>query len=398
MTIHCSSAELRLAKYLSPILAVALTLAGCSQQSAPPPPPPPPQVTVATPLVKAVTDWDEYTGRLASVKSVEIRARVSGYLESVHFRDGAIVKKGKLLFVIDPLPYQAVLDEQQAALNQAQVRLDLTKKELTRAQRLFKSHAISEEAFDIRTKEKHEATAALRGAKALVESAKLNVQFTRVKAPITGRISRALVTEGNLVSGGTAGSTLLTTIVSLDPIHFYFTADERAVLRYLRLDKAGTRPSSQDNPNPVRLQLADEQGFPHQGHMDFVDNRIDQATGTMQARAIFKNPYHVLVPGMFAQIQLLGEGPYEALMIPDEAIGADMAQRFVFVIDENNVPQRRPVVLGRVVDGLRIIRNGLNRNDRVVIKGIQRVRPGSPVNPQPADLAETPPAGKGDSQ
>ncbi|OAD22999.1 efflux transporter, RND family, MFP subunit [Candidatus Thiomargarita nelsonii] len=161
------------------------------------------------------------------------------------------------------------------------MRLDLTKKELTRAQRLFKSHAISEEAFDIRTKEKHEATAALRGAKALVESAKLNVQFTRVKAPITGRISRALVTEGNLVSGGTAGSTLLTTIVSLDPIHFYFTADERAVLRYLRLDKAGARPSSQDNPNPVRLQLADEQGFPHQGHMDFVDNRIDQAAQWM---------------------------------------------------------------------------------------------------------------------
>ncbi len=362
-------------------------IAGCSEQPGEDSSPPP-QVTVAKPLVKQITDWDEYTGRLAAVESVEVRARVNGYLESVHFRHGAIVQKDDLLFVIDPRPYQATLDEGKAELTRARVKLQLAENDLERANRLFKSRAISEEELDSRTQGKREAVAALQAAEAAVESAKLDVEFTHVRAPISGRISRPLVTKGNLVSGGTAGSTRLTTIVSLDPIHFYFTADERAFLRYVRLDRDGGRPSSQDNPNPVRLKLADENDFVHQGHMDFVDNQIDQSTGTMQGRAMFENPDYLLVPGMFAEIKVLGEGPYEALLVPDAAIGADQSQRFVYVVDEKNIAQRKPIVLGRLVGDLRVIREGLDANDHIVIDGIQSVRPGTAVTPQAGEITD----------
>lgn len=381
----CRSRTLRLSLAIS---AIVLLATACGEQ------PPqgdrsPPEVTVARPLVKAITDWDEYTGRLAAVKSVELRARVSGYLQSIHFREGAIVKRGDLLMVIDPRPYEAALDEAKARLTQARARLEIAQRNLDRGQQLFAKRLLPQEELDLRSREKREAAAALEAAEAAVRSVELNVEFTHIKAPIVGRISRAIVTEGNLVSGGTADSTLLTTIVSLDPIHVYFTAHERALLRYLRLDRAGVRRSSQDSPNPVRLRLADEEGFPHDGHMDFVDNRIDQATGTIQARAKFPNPKHLLVPGMFAYIQLLGEGPYDALLIPDAAIAADQAQQFVFVLDEKDTPQRRVIEPGRLVDGLRVIRKGLSREDRVVIKGIQRVRAGSPVTPQPGEITAT---------
>ena len=321
------------------ILFTAVLAAGCGESPAPQAPPPP-RVAVAAPLSTLVTDWDEFTGRLAAVESVDIRARVSGYLESVNFEEGSFVQKGDSLFVIDPRPDTAVLNEAKAGLTRARVQLELATNDLERAQRLSDSLAISEEVLDERTQEKREAVATLEAAKAKVDSAALNVEFTHVKAPISGRIGRAFVTEGNLISGGNEGATRLTTIVSLDPIHFYFTGDERAYLRYLRLDRAGARPSSHDTQNPVRLRLADEDGFVHEGYMDFVDNRIDEATGTVQGRAIFPNPDYVLVPGMFAKIQLLGEGPYEALLIPDEAIGADQAQQFVFVLD--GLAIRRP--------------------------------------------------------
>ncbi len=260
--------------------------------------------------------------------------------------------------------------------------------DLERAQRLSDSSAISDEVLDTRTQEKREAVAALEAAKAKVDSAALNVEFTQLKAPISGRISRAFVTEGNLITGGNENATRLTTIVSLDPIHFYFTGDERAYLRYLRLDRAGARPSSHNSQNPVRLRLADENDFVHEGYMDFVDNRIDEATGTIQGRAIFPNPDYLLVPGMFAEIQLLGEGPYAALLIPDEAIGVDQAQQFVFVLDGENVAHRRPIETGRLEGTMRIIREGLSRGDRVVISGTQRVRAGSPVTPESADLKD----------
>lgn len=372
--------------YLAPTLAITL-LAGCKsdvQATAPLPP----TVSVAQPLTKTVTDWDEYTGRLEAVQAVEVRARVSGYLESVHFKDGAIVNKGDLLFVIDPRPYQAIANQAKAEVTRNKVRLDLARNNVERAERLFKSRAISAEELDVRTQEQRQGLASLEAAKAAVDAAELNVEFTRVRSPIKGRVSRELVTTGNLVSGGSEGATLLTTIVSLDPIYVYFTADERAYLRYSRLARDGSRPSSRDAENPVKLQLADEKDFSHEGRMDFVDNRIDRATGTMQGRALFPNPDMLLIAGLFAKVKLLGEGPYPALLIPDEAIGTDQSQKFVFIIDEQNVARRKTILPGRLEDGLRIVREGLKGDERVVVDGLQRVRPGLTVTPQAAQARE----------
>jgi RND family efflux transporter MFP subunit len=347
-----------------------------------------PEVSVARPLVRPITDWDEYTGRLEAVDAVEIRARVTGYLQSRHFDEGALVEKGDLLFVIDPRPYEAVLDQAKAELARAQIRLDLARNDFDRAIRLFDSRAISEEELDARSKNQQEAAAALTAARAAVRSAELDVEFTRVHAPVAGRIGRELTSEGNLVSGGSPQSTLLTTIVSLDPIHVYFTADERAFLRYQRLDQGGERQSSRTAENPVRMQLSDEEGFPHVGHMDFVDNRVDQATGTMQGRAVFPNPDYFLTPGLFARLQLLGRGPYDALLIPDAAIAADQAQRFVFVVDESGKAERRPIDLGPRIGELRVVASGLDANDVVIVNGLQRVRSGVPINGSEVTIAE----------
>ncbi len=349
---------------------------------------PPPQVTVATPLVRKITDWDEYTGRLAAVESVEIRARVSGYLESVHFQDGALVKRGDLLFVIDPRPYQAALDEARAEYSRARVQQGAVARDLDRGQQLFASRVISDRDLDALTSQKRAADASLKAAEAAEKAAALDLAFTRIKAPISGRIGRKLVTPGNLVTGEGNDTTLLTTLVSVDPIHVYFTADERAFLRYTRLDEQGVRPSSRTVANPVRLQLADEQGFPHLGVMDFVDNRVDEATGTMQGRAIFANPRGDLTPGLFGRIQLLGEGPYEALILPDQAIATDQAQRLAYVVDAENKVAPRPVTLGRSLGELRVIRSGLKPTDRVVINGIQKVRPGATVTPVEGQIPE----------
>jgi RND family efflux transporter MFP subunit len=362
---------------------------GCSQDSQAPAPTAP-EVTVAEVLSREITDWDRYVGRLRAVQEVEVRARVSGYLESVNFREGAIVQQGDLLFVIDPRPNQAALKAAEAAVTIAEARLSLAETQRTRAERLLKSKSIPAEEFDVRTEERRGAAAALDAARAALESARLDLEFTQIKAPITGRIGRAIVTPGNLVSGGTENSTLLTTIVSLDPIHVYVTADEQAYLHYRRMDQEGRRPSSRDAPNPVRLKLSDEEKFSHEGVMDFVDNQVDQGTGTMLGRAVFANPDYLLTPGMFAEVELLGEGPYDAVLVPDAAIGNDQARRFVYVIDGNNVADRRYVVPGRLHGNLRVIREGLNPGDRVVVNGIQRVRPGEPVAPQPG-IIEPPP-------
>jgi RND family efflux transporter MFP subunit len=360
-----------------------LILVGCSEAETTAPPPPPPAVSVTQPLVKEITEWDEYTGRLEAIQSVDVRARVSGYLESVHFRDGAMVKRGDLLFVIDASPYQAVLDEAKARLARARVQLELAETELARAQNLSELKAISEEELDQRTQGRKGAIAEVQAAEAAVRRAELDLKWTNVRAPISGRISRRLVTKGNLISGGLAGGTLLTTIVSLDPIYVYFTADEQALLRYIRLDRAGQRESSRTAPNPVRMQLADETGYPHLGHMNFVDNRVDEATGTIQARAIFRNPRLIFTPGVFARILLKGRGPYEALLIPDAAVSADQATRFVYVLDKNNKVQRRDVVLGRWVDDrLRVVQDGLRPSDQVITAGLMRVRVGAPVTPE----------------
>jgi membrane fusion protein, multidrug efflux system len=357
-----------------------LISAGCSDGESTVQPMPPPEVAVAKPLVKEITEWDEYTGRLEAIESVAVRARVSGYLESVHFRDGAMIKRGDLLFVIDSRPYQAVLDEANARLTRAHVQLDLAETDLARAQNLSEQNAISEEELDQRTQGRKGAAAEVQAAEAAVRRAELDLAWTKVRAPISGRISRRLVTKGNLINGGLAGGTLLTTIVSMDPIYVYFTANEQDLLRYMRLARAGERPTSRTTPNPVRLQLADEEGYPHRGHMNFVDNQMDESTGTIQGRAIFKNPGFLFVPGVFARILLKGRGPYEAMLIPDAAVSADQATRFVYVIDKNNKVQRRDVVLGRWVDDrLRIIEDGLKPDDQIITDGLMRVQIGAPV-------------------
>jgi RND family efflux transporter MFP subunit len=369
-------------------LAPLVIVVACGGKTEPAAQPlPPPEVTVARPLVKEVTDWDEYTGRLAAVDAVEVRARVSGYLTSVHFTDGAIVEKGDLLFVIDRRPYRAALTRAVADANQAQAQLQLARDERVRAETLFESRAISEEELNARIQTERAAAARYEAAQATVQTAKLDLSFTRVRAPITGRISRELVTKGNLISGGSANSTLLTTIVSLDPIYVYFPADERAYLRYARLDGRGERPSSRYAPNPVRLQLADEKNFPHEGRMDFVDNHIDDATGTMMGRAVIPNPDYLLVPGLFARVQLLGRGPYPALLIPDAAVGTDQAQKFVYTVGEGSTVVRKRIVLGERRGDLRVVAQGLTADDRVIVKGLQRVDTGAKVTPEQISLA-----------
>jgi RND family efflux transporter MFP subunit len=379
-------------RYASGAAVASAALAACG--SDPAPPPPPPAVTMAQPLAKSITDWDEYTGRVEAVEAVEVRARVSGYLQSIHFDEGGMIEEGDLLYVIDPRPYRAILEQAAAELTRAQVRLTLATNDRDRAERLFRSRAISEEEADARTQEQREAVAALAAAEAAVRAAELDVEFTEVRAPIGGRIGRWHVTRGNLISGGTEGSTLLTTIVSVDPVYVYFTGDEREYLKYSRLNLEGTRPSSRDFANPVRIRLADETEFSREGRMSFVANTLDEESGTIQGRASFANPDGLLTPGMFVTLQLLGRGPYEALLLPDEAIGADQSQRFVYVVGDGNVVARRSIDIGRIEGRFRIIEAGLTAADRVVVNGLPRVRPGATVDTQLIDLAATETSGE----
>jgi len=363
------------------VLAAAAGTAGCDDRKAKPQAVAPP-VTVSTPTQRRITEWDEYTGRFQAIQDVEVRARVSGYLEAIRFADGQTVNKGDLLFIIDPRPYQAAADAALAALTQAEARLDLANREQVRAKELARTQSGSIQSLDKATQEQRAAMGAVQAASAQLRNAQLDLEFTHITSPVTGRISRHLVSIGNLVSGGQANSTLLTTIVSLDPIHFYFDADQNAYLKYERLARAGQRPSSREVANPVRLSLADEPDFVHEGRMDFVDNQIDLGTGTIRGRAIFDNPDLLFTPGMFARIRLLGSPEHDALLLPDEAIGTDQARRFVYVLGAENVATYREVKLGPIIDGLRVVREGLTPTDRVIVSGLQRVRTGSPVTPQ----------------
>jgi RND family efflux transporter MFP subunit len=379
-------------------VAAALVLSSCAR---PAPAPPPPKVKVVQPVAREVTEWDEYTARLDAVDSVEVRPRVNGYLQSIHFQDGAIVKKGDLLFLIDPRPYEAALQRAEADVELAKSRLALAVKNFARTKDLLASHAISQEESDIRESNLHQAQASVGEALAAMEAARLDVEFTRVSAPVSGRVGRKLVTEGNLINGGVGTqSTLLTTIVSLDPIYAYFEADEGSLLKYDRLARSGQRPSSREYKNPVHVALADEEGFPHEGVMDFVDNQVDRGTGTIVGRALLPNPDLSLIPGLFARLRLPGSGQYRAILLPDEAIGSDQSQKFVYLVDGESKVQYRTVKLGPLVDGLRVVREGVGQEDRVVVAGLQRVRPGlkvdaqeEPIPPPPtADAGGAPPA------
>jgi RND family efflux transporter MFP subunit len=351
---------------------------GGSAQSAPPPP----QVSVAQVLEKRVKDWDEFTGRLQAVESVEIRPRVSGYIDKVAFTEGSQVKRGDLLFVIDPRPYQAEYDRAAADVKRYKTALELARIELARVQRLKDSGAVSEEELDERKSTLAQGEANVAGSEAALEAASLNLNFTRVASPIAGRVSRAEVTRGNLVTGGSNGGTLLTSVVSMDPIYLYFDGDEQAYLRYAQMARSGERPSSRDAQNPVQVGLANEEGFPHAGTVDFVDNQLNPQTGTIRARAVLQNKDGQFTPGLFARVQLLGSGEYSAILIEDRAVNTDQSQKYVLLLGANNQIEYRKVKLGRVIDGLRIVREGLKAGDVIVVNGAQRVHPGVTVTPQ----------------
>jgi RND family efflux transporter MFP subunit len=344
-------------------------------------------VTIAQPLSQEVTDWDEYTGRIEAVNSVDVRARVGGYLEKVNFKAGNTVKKGDLLFVIDPKPFQAQLSRAEAELKQAVARQQLAKNDLDRAERLFKAKAISGEEYDTRSKGVRESVGAVESAKANVYAARLNLDFTHIRSPIDGMIGRELITAGNLVNGVGNEPNLLTFIVSTDPVYVYVEADERSVLKYRRLVQERGYGLG-DKTTPVQLALADESGFPHQGSLDYISPREDVATGTVTLRGVFANPDGLLSPGFFARMRVQGSPAYPALLLPDRAIGTDQAQRFVWVVTQENQVEYRKVSLGSQTGELRVITQGIEPGEWIVIEGLQKLRPGIKVNPKRISLAD----------
>jgi multidrug efflux system membrane fusion protein len=369
---------------LTTAAVLALTLSACARnEAATNAAKPPEQVTVAQVISRSVTEFDEFTGRFEAVDRVEIRPRVSGYISSVNFTEGSEVHKGDVLFVIDSRPYDAEFKRAKAQLAQARTQLALAKSERERAVKLLQQHAISQEEFDTRSASDEQANASVDVAQAALDAAALNVTFTRITAPISGRISRAQVTQGNLVA---SGQTLLTTLVSIDPIYVRFDGDEQAYLRYTKLAREGTR--SRDAANPVLVGLADENGYPHHGVMVFVDNELDPATGTIRGRAKLDNHDRAFTPGLFARVKLIGNGTYNALLINDSAIGTDQTVKFVLVVNADNKVEYRPVKLGPVVDGLRVVREGLSSGETIVVNGLQRVHPGAQVAPQRVAMGE----------
>jgi RND family efflux transporter MFP subunit len=378
---------------IAPLLAlVALLLAACDQ----PGPPgqraaalPPPKVTVAKPVVKTVTDQDEYVGRFVAVDSVEVRARVSGYLDGIHFADGQMVKKGDLLFTIDRRPFETALAQARANLAQARANLTFAESDLARAKPLVRSDTISKQTFDQRTQTKSVAEANVAAQEAAVKQAELDLGFTELRAPVSGRIGDRRVSVGNLVIGGIsgAGTTLLATIQSVDPIRFEYTMDEGSYLRYLRIAKMVPDVSKSGGKVPVKLKLLDEQIFSHPGRVDFVDNAIDSSSGTIRGRAVFANPKGTFTPGMFGRIQVAAGPPADALLVPDSAIGTEQVRKFVLVVDDKDVAQARYVTLGPVIDGLRVVATGLTPDDRVIVNGLMRARPGVRVSPEMSTAA-----------
>ena len=374
----------------------ALAIASCSEGKQQAATPPPPQVTVDHPTQRTVIDYDEYVGRFVPIESVEVRSRVSGYLDSVHFTDGQIVNQGDLLFTIDKRPFQTALDQAKATLAQARANLAFAQSDLGRAQQLVRDRTITEQTFDQRTQAKRVAEAAVAAQEAAVRQANLDLEFTELRAPVTGRIGDRRVSPGNLVTGGTGGNTtLLATIVTYDPIRFEFTFDEASYLRYQRLAKTGSDVTNPSGGVDVTLKLLDEDSFQHAGRMDFVDNVIDRATGTIRGRAVFSNPTGVLTPGMFARIRVPGSSAYEALLVPEVAIGTEQTRKFVSIVDADNVVHQKYVKLGEAVGDLRVIREGLTPRDRLVTKGLVKARPGQKVKPleaiSPPPQASPPP-------
>ena len=347
---------------------------------------PPPPVTVAAPIAKKVTLWDEYTGRFEAREQVEIRARVSGFIDEIHFKDGQSVKKGDLLFTIDRRPFTLTVDGARADVERAKAQVVLAENEVERAEGLTQNRTITARDVDTRKANLSAARATQQAAESVLKNAELNLEWTLVRAPISGRISDRRVDAGNLIAGG-SGATLLTNIISIDPISFVFEASEADYLRFSRLMQNGSRPSGRDTPNPVRVRLADETEWKHLGKMDFVDNQLNARSGTIRGRAIFDNKDQFLTPGTFGRMQLYG-GEADALLVPDAVIVSDQTSKLILTVGADNKVIPKPVKLGPIVDGLRVIRSGLEASDKVIINGIANpmVRPGGLVTPQAGEI------------
>ncbi|MFK3795874.1 MULTISPECIES: multidrug efflux RND transporter periplasmic adaptor subunit MexE [unclassified Pseudomonas] len=338
------------------------------------------KVNVAKVLEQPVNEWDEVTARLEAPETVQVRPRVSGQIDAVAFTDGDLVKKGDLLFQIDPRPFEAEVHRLEAQLQQAKAASVRSNNEAQRGERLRTNNAISAELADSRTTTAQESKAAVAAIQAQLDLAKLNLSFTRVTAPITGRVSRAEITAGNIV---TADQSILTSLVSTDKVYAYFDADERVFLKYNQLARDGKRGST----TPVYMGLSNEVENPHLGQMNFVDNQVNPRTGTIRGRAVFDNSKGEYTPGLYARLKLVGSGTYNATLIKDEAVGTDLGKKFVLVVDKDNKATYRNVDLGPKLEGLRIVRSGLQKDDRIVVSGLQRVRPGSPIDPQDTPMA-----------
>jgi multidrug efflux system membrane fusion protein len=352
---------------------------------------PPPDVSVAAVVQKSVTEWDDYSGHIEAIESAEIRPRVSGHLRRVHYKEGGLVRKGQVLFSIDDREYAAAAEAARADAARAAARVALAKQELNRAEALIAARAVSQGELDTRRMEAQQADADLLAAQARQAQAELDLGFTRVTAPFAGRAGAALIKPGNIVS---QNETLLTTLVSVDPVYVTFTGDERAYLRYQDLARNGTRQSSRDARNPVLVGLANEEGFPHRGEMDFVDNALDPESGTIRARAVLPNPDGVFTPGLFARVRLLGGSQENALLIHEQAVLTDQDRRYVYVLGANSSAERRDVTLGPTIESLRIVQSGLKPGDKVIVNGMRKIFfPGQPVQPRevPMDQPNLPP-------
>jgi RND family efflux transporter MFP subunit len=357
-------------------ISLALLLAACGQSA--PPPPPTPVVTIAAPAQQKIVDRDEYVGRFVAVDAVEIRGRVSGYLEKIHFTDGQLVKAGDLLFTLDQRPFQAAVAQARADLARAKSQTDLTAADLSRAETLWQQKTIAEALYDQRVQAKRAADAALQAAEAALKTAELNLEFSELRAPVSGRIGDRRVSPGNLVTGTTS---LLATVVSIDPIRFEFSFDEASYLRYQRIATQSGRADERGTKLPVALRLLDEKGFEHNGTVDFVDNVIDTSSGTIRGRAVFQNKNALFTPGMFGRIRVPGSPEYEALLVPDSAIGTEQIRKFVYVVDAENTVRQKYIELGSLQGALRVVRSGLEPGDRVVVNGLMRARAGAKVTP-----------------
>ena len=370
-------------RFSFPIVTLCLALGGCKRQPPALAASPPPVVMVSHPVAREITDYYEYTGRMAAVDAVEVRARVSGYLVKVNFQEGALVKKGDLLLQIDPRPFLAVLDQAKGQVAQWEAKLARAEADVTRDERLLPKGAASQKDLDQAVADRGEARAAIQSARAAVDRAALDLEFTRVTAPISGRISRYLLTEGNLV---TLDSTLLTTIVSVDPMYAYFDADEGSVLHVRQLIREGKLHSARDGAVPVLLGLANEAGYPHRGTINFVDNQVNPQTGTLRLRGVFPNEDKALEPGYFARVQLLIGQSRRALLITERAIDTDQGQKILYVVNDKNEVRSHPISVGALHDGLRVIEDGVQPGERVIVNGLLQVRPGVTVEPKLVDM------------